>query len=157
MVNFSDTKFYLWWISSVTKCRDALNKRRSKKAGEIRPEREAESPGGSRRSLHIKRQSSIGPPSLLQLACKAVCENHQQLRPGDLDELPCDVIQGILNEFVAKDELTLPVVQLFRRQSVYDFMVSDLPELHAEWLTELKTAPLRRVHLTRCSQVRSRS
>ncbi|KAL0046320.1 hypothetical protein WJX82_009131 [Trebouxia sp. C0006] len=94
MVNFTDTKFYSFWISSVTKVRDAFGKRRSKKAAE-----------------------------------------------------------GILDEFVATDQLTLPVLQLFRRQSVYNFVVSDLPDLRENWLAELTAAPLHRVHLTRCSQV----
>lgn len=155
MVNFTDTKFYSLWISSVTKVRDAFSKRRSKKAAEARIDREAESPPSSRRSLQIKRQPSNGPPTLLQLSSKALCQNHQNLTADDLNELPCDVIQGILDEFVATDQLTLPVLQLFRRQSVYNFVVSDLPDLCENWLAELTAAPLHRVHLTRCSQVKS--
>jgi len=153
MVNFTDTKFYSFWISSVTKVRDAFGKRRSKKAAEARIDREAESPPSSRRSLQVKRQPSNGPLSLLQLSSKALCQNHKKLTADDLNELPCDVIQGILDEFVATDQLTLPVLQLFRRQSVYNFVVSDLPDLRENWLAELTAAPLHRVHLTRCSQV----
>ena len=152
-MNFTDTKFYSLWISSVTKVRDAFGKRRSKKAAEARIDREAESPPSSRRSLQVKRQPSNGPLSLLQLSSKALCQNHKQLTADDLNELPCDVIQGILDEFVATDQLTLPVLQLFRRQSVYNFVVSDLPDLRENWLAELKAARLHRVHLTRCSQV----
>jgi len=150
MVNFTDTKFYSLWIRSVTKVRDAFSKRRNKKAAEARVDREAESPPSSRRSLQVKRQPSTGPLSLLQLSSKALCQN---LTADDLNELPCDVIQGILDEFVATDQLTLPVLQLFRRQSVYNFVVSDLPDLRENWLVELAAAPLHRVHLTRCSQV----
>ena len=153
MVNFTDTKFYSLWIRSVTKVRDAFSKRRNKKAAEARVDREAESPPSTRRSLQVKRQPSTGPLSLLQLSSKALCQNHQHLTADDLNELPCDVIQGILDEFVATDQLTLPVLQLFRRQSVYNFVVSDLPDLRENWLVELAAAPLHRVHLTRCSQV----
>lgn len=153
MVKVTESKLYVWWITSFSKVRDACGKRRNKKVVEARIEREAESPPSSRRSLQVKRQSSVGPQSLLQLSSKAVCQNHQQLTADDLNELPCDVIQGILDEFVARDELTLPVLQLFRRQSVYNFVVSDMPELREDWLIELTSAPLRRVHLTRCSQV----
>ena len=153
MVNFTDTKVYALWITSVTRVRAAFSKRRSKKAAETRVEREAESPLSSRRSLQVKPEPSIGSPSLLHLSSKAFCQNHEHLTAGDLNELPCDVIQGILNEFVATDKLTLRVLQLFRRQSVYDFVVSDLPELREDWLIELASAPLHRVHLTRCSQV----
>ena len=153
MVNFTDTKLYVFWITSVGKLRGAFSRRRSKKAAQVRGEREAESPPSSRRSLQVTRRSSIGAPSLLQLSSKAVCQNHLQLTADDLDGLPCDVIQGILDEFVATDELTLPVLQLFRKQSVYNFVVSDLPELREDWLKELTSAPLHRVHLARCNQV----
>lgn len=149
MVNCTGTKFYNVWI----KVREVFSKRRDKKAADTRVEREAESPPCSRRSLHIKRPSSFGPPSLLQLSCNALCQNYQQLSADDLSDLPCDVVQCILDEFIAKDDLTLPVLQLFRKQSIYDFMVSDMPEIRADWLRLLHTAPLRRVQLSRCSQV----
>lgn len=154
MVSFTSTRLYAVWINSVTKVREAFGKRRNKKAVETRIEREAESPPCSRRSLQVKPSPfSLGPPSLLQLSCNAVCQNHQQLTAEGLNDLPCDVVQCILDEFVAKDDLTLPVLQLFRKQSIYNFMVSDLPEVQADWLNLLHTAPLRRVHLSRCSQV----
>ena len=155
MVNFTSTKLYAVLINSVTKVRKAFNKRRNKEAAETRVEREAESPPCSRRSLQVKRPSALGPPSLLQLSCNALCQNHQQLTADDLNDLPCDVVQCILDEFVAKDDLTLPVLQLFRKQSIYDFMVSDMPDVREDWLRLLHTAPLRRVHLSRCSQVPS--
>lgn len=153
MVNLTDTKLYAIWISSVTKLRDTFSKRRSKKALEARAEREAESPPCSRRSLQVKRPATFGPPSLLQLSCNAVCQNHPQLTAADLGDLPCDIVQCIFDELVAKDDLTLPILQLFRKQSIYDFIVSDMPELKEDWLAILKTAPLRRVHLIRCNQV----
>lgn len=153
MVNFTETKLYAVWISSVNKVRDAFSKNRNKRTADARVEREADSPPCSRRSLQVKRPSSIGPPSLLQISCKALCQNHQHLTAGHLNDLPCDIVQCIFDEFVAKDDLTLPVLQLFRKQSIYDFIVSDMPELGEDWLTVLNTAPLQRVHLTRCSQV----
>ena len=149
MVNFTSTKLY----TALIKLREAFSKKRNKKVADTRAEREAESPPCSRRSLHVKRPSSLGPLSLLQLSCNALCQHHQQLTADDLNDLPCDVVQCILDEFIAKDDLTLPVLQLFRKQSIYDFMVSDMPEVRDEWLKLLHTAPLRRVHLSRCSQV----
>lgn len=154
MVSFTSTKLYALWINSVTKVREAFGKRRNKKAAEIRVEREAQSPPCSRRSLQAKGSLfSLGAPSLLELSCNALCRNHQHLTADDLNGLPCDIVQCILDELVSKDDLTLPVLQLFRKQSIYDFKVSDLPEVQADWLKMLHTAPLRRVHLTRCSQV----
>ena len=157
MVNFQDSKLYALWITSVSKLQHAFNKRRSKKAVNARLERQPESPPCSRRSLQVKQPFSIGPPSLLQLSCKALCQDHTQLTADDLNDLPSDIVQCILDEFVAKDDLTWPVLQLFRKQSLHDFMVSDLPDLREDWLKVLNTAPLRRVHLTRCSQVRDLS
>ena len=122
---------------------------------DTRADREAESPPCSRRSLQIRRQQSVGPPSLLQLSCKALCRNHQQLTEADLDRLPCDVIQTVLDELIAEDELTKPTLELFRQQSLDSFVVEDLPQLQDDWLAVLKTAPLRRVHLPRCMQVSS--
>lgn len=154
MVSFTNTKLYALWINSVTKVREAFGKRRNKKAAEIRVEREAESPPCSRRSLQVKGSPfSLGAPSLLQLSCNALCQNHQNLTAEDLNGLPCDIVQCILDELVSKNDLTLPVLQLFRKQSIYNFKVSDLPEVRADWLKILHTAPLRRVHLARCSQV----
>lgn len=149
MVALKDTKLYSYWI----KFRDALNKKRSNKGLDTRTEREADSPLCSRRSLQIKRQQSLGPPSLLHLSCKAICRNHQQLTEQDLDKLPCDVIQSILDELIAEDELTKPGLELFRQQSLDSFVVEDLPQLQDDWLAILKSAPLRRVHLPRCMQV----
>lgn len=149
MVVFRESKLYAVWI----RLRDALNTKRSRKALETRADREAASPPCSRRSLQIKRQQSVGPPSLLQLSCKALCRNHQQLTEADLDKLPCDVIQSVLDELIAEDELTKPTLELFRQQSLDSFVVEDLPQLQDDWLAVLKTAPLRRVHLPRCMQV----
>ena len=151
MVAFKDTKLYTVWI----KVRDALNRKRSNKADETHAERDAQLPSASRRSLQIKRHQSRGPPSLLQLSCKALCRNHQQLTENDLDQLPCDVIQGILDELIAEDELTKPALELFRQQSLDSFVVEDLPQLQDDWLAVLKSAPLRRVHLPRCMQVKA--
>ena len=153
MVKFTETKLYNIWISSVTKVRDAFNKRRSKKPAEAGVEQEAKSQPASRRSLQVKRQPTVGPPSLLKLSSKALCEHHQRLTADALNELPCDVIQGILDEFIATETLTLPVLQLFRRQAVYSFVVSDLPDLQQDWLAVLQSAPLQRIHLMRCSNV----
>lgn len=153
MVALRDTKLYAYWI----KFRDALNKKRSNKGPETRLERDVESPLCSRRSLQIKRQCSLGPPTLLHLSCKAICRNHQQLTEDDLDKLPCDVIQGILDELIAEDELTKPGLELFRQQSLDSFVVEDSPQLQDDWLAVLKCAPLRRVHLPRCIQVQHAS
>lgn len=149
MVAFKDTSMYALWI----KFRDALNKKRSKRTADTRSDREVDSPPCSRRSLQLKRQQSVGPPSLLQLSCKTICRNHQELTEDDLNKLPCDVIQGILDELIAEDELTKPGLELFRQQSLDSFVVEDLPQLQDDWLAVLKSAPLRRVHLPRCMQV----
>lgn len=137
-------------LDQISRC---VEQKRSNKTEETQAEREAQSPSTSRRSLQIKRQQSLGPPSLLQLSCKALCRNHQQLTEDDLDTLPCDVIQGILDELIAEDELTKPGLELFRQQSLDSFVVEDLPQLQDDWLAVLKSAPLRRVHLPRCVQV----
>jgi hypothetical protein len=86
----------------------------------------------------------------LDLAVRAVAA---RLHHYDLDSLPADLAQLVLDELIYTASLDEEGLALFRRQHIYDLKLSDCSGVEDGWLRHLARSPLQNVSLAACSEV----
>ncbi|KAK9917700.1 hypothetical protein WJX75_007317 [Coccomyxa subellipsoidea] len=87
---------------------------------------------------------------LLDLAVRAVAA---RLHHYDLDSLPADLAQLVLDELIYTASLDEEGLALFRRQHIYDLKLSDCSGVEDGWLRHLARSPLQNVSLAACSEI----
>jgi hypothetical protein len=86
----------------------------------------------------------------LELAVRAVAD---RVHEYDIDSLPADLAQLVLDELIYTAKLDSMALKLFSRQYVYNLKLADYVGVEDGWLAHLKRSPLQRVSLAHCSEV----
>ena len=86
----------------------------------------------------------------MELAVAAVARD---VHTYDLNQIPADMAQLVLDELLLLRLLDEAVLALFARQHVYSVDFSEYPGVADAWLKHLARSPLRRMSLASCTEV----
>ena len=103
-----------------------------------------------RRAFRLRRDRRPQLRSLLELAVSALARD---LHTYDLNEIPADLAQLVLDELLLLRKLDEAVLTLFARQHVYCADFSEYPGVADAWFKHLARSPLRRLSLASCTEV----
>ena len=87
---------------------------------------------------------------LLELAVRAVAA---RLHKYDIDSLPADLAQLVLDELIYTASLDQEGLALFSRQHMYNLKLGECAGVEDNWLRHLARSPLQHVSLAACSEV----
>ena len=103
-----------------------------------------------RRRTRPRLHEKDGTTSLLELAVRAVAG---RVHNYDIDALPADLAQLVLDELVFTSSLNEDKLALFSKQHIYTLKLEESVGVEDHWLGHLARSPLLHVSLASCSEV----
>lgn len=103
-----------------------------------------------RRRTRPRLHQKDGSTSLLELAVRAVAA---RVHNYDIDALPADLAQLVLDELVFTSSLTEENLAVFSKQHIYTLKLEESFGVEDSWLRHLARSPLLHVSLASCSEV----
>ncbi len=76
-----------------------------------------------------------------------------RLHKYDIDSLPADLAQLVLDELIYTASLDQEGLALFSRQHIYNLKLGECAGVEDNWLRHLARSPLQHVSLAACSEV----
>lgn len=113
-------------------------------------------PDSPRRHSSRRLSVDVNDITLLRLCTRALAHDIDNVSAHDIARLPGDLAQQLLSELVTQRTLDYDTLTKFCGQVLYDVQFSYMDDVDDEWLALLHAAPLIRVALRRCYQVRHR-
>ena len=107
-----------------------------------------------RKSFQLKRSASCGDTSLIEAAASVAWQNLELYSSEELDELPVDLVQRLLDKSIEAGKLKLAILQKFTRQPLYHMDLTSVNEVTDEWLVVAHGFALHHLSLAFCSAVR---
>ena len=106
-----------------------------------------------RRSFQLKRGVE-GDASLIEAAASVAWQNLDLYTSEQLDQLPVDLVQRLLNKCIEAGKLQLPTLCKFAHQPLYHLDLSSVIDVTDEWLLVVREFSLHHLSLSCCSAVR---
>ena len=106
-----------------------------------------------RKSFQLKRSGSAQDTSLIEAAASVAFQNLDLYNTAQLDEMPVDLVQRLLDKSIEAGKLSLGTLQRFEHQPMYHMDLSNTSDVTDEWLLVASGFALHHLSLAFCSAV----
>lgn len=106
-----------------------------------------------RRSFKLRRSGSYGDTCLIDIAADVAWRHLKSYSAADIDGLPGDLLQRLVDKCIHAGKLDLETLQKFQSQPLYHLDLSSVQDVTNSWLAVTRGFALQDLCLALCDAV----
>ena len=107
-----------------------------------------------RRSFRLKLSGSYGDTCLIDIAAEVAWKHLKSYSASDIDGLPADLLQRLVDKCITASKLDLETLQKFESQPLYHLDLGCVQDVTNAWLAVTRGFALQDLSLALCDAVR---